>query len=106
MKLRSGMRALPQRFEKAVHFVPDGIATGESAPFDPNQAGQLIALIDGSDEMTAMIARPVDEQRLHIRLHLPQYRIVANKFLPSLERQKGLGASRRARVISNHAFSN
>src|SRR5579885_571311 len=88
------LRLLFQFGKKALHFLPDLGAAGETAPARPNQPGQAVAFINRRAVRPAIVAQAVYQQRFHIRFEFRQARIVRYQPVPDFRRRRGLRYSR------------
>src|SRR5579862_1404684 len=105
VKRRSGMRSLLQLREEVAYLSPNFGAAGQPVPVGANQPHQLVALVDGCQIIFGGAIQPVHQQRLDVRFHLTQNRILMRDVRPGIERQERLGAARRARIHGqNPAF--
>src|SRR5579884_498233 len=104
-KVSSGIGVLARRLrllfqfgKKALHFLPDLGAAGETAPARPNQPGQAVAFIDRRTVRPSIAAQAIYDQRFHIRFEFRQARIVRYQLLPDFRRRRGLRYSRRTGI--------
>src|ERR1700736_1023523 len=72
-------RVAAQVGEERVDTLPHLLAAAQPAPADADEADQLVAPIDRSDEMVARPADPVVEERLDVRLHRAEQRVVRHQ---------------------------
>src|ERR1700680_1023101 len=70
--------------EKGVDPLPHLLAAAETAPADADETDELEAAVDRRDVVITRAADAVDEQRLHLRLQLPQHRVVVHHLVPAL----------------------
>src|SRR5262245_18669518 len=84
--LRSGTRLLPDPFgpvfqagEEPIDLLPHCIPAREPAPSGPDDAHELVALVDRRLVIprTSSAPRAIDEERFHIRLQLLKTRVLA-----------------------------
>src|ERR1700760_3042811 len=75
--------------EEAAYLCPDLGTTGEALPIGPNQAYELVALVDGRDVVLGIpgsmgMTDAIDEQGFDIRLELSECRVALFNFCPGI----------------------
>src|SRR5215475_5449266 len=60
---------------------------------DPDDSDEFETAVDRRNIILPRSAQPIYEQRLHIRLHLLEKRIVRVESFPGLKRQQGFGSA-------------
>ena len=107
---RSGMiascrrRPLFQRIEEAFDLLAHLASPADPRPVQSDQADQAIAFIYWDQEAVARFPATVNQQRLDIRLHPLQYRILLRELFPGIQRQKLFRPPHRAGIEGGHSF--
>src|SRR5690349_6337712 len=75
-KVSSGTGLLLEMGEELADFGPELVSTRQAATVSADQPLQAISLVDAHKKIVALLAHPVDQQRLDVGRHLPQHRVV------------------------------
>ena len=67
-----------------------------------NQADELKTNVDRGEEIFALLAHPINEERFHIRAHLAQNRIRHDQCFPGRQWEKRFGRAGRAGIVGRH----
>src|ERR1700721_2391897 len=65
--------------KKGVDSLPHLLAATETAPADADEPDELEAAVDRRDVVITRAADAVDEQRLDLRLQVPQHRVIGDQ---------------------------